>query len=226
MTASRQSLRLTLCWVLLACLMFLGLGRGLWTPDEPREAEIGREMLGHPGFVPHLNGKPFFEKPPLYYWAVAGSYAVAGVSNASARAVSALAGLATLFLLFLWARRAASDRAAFLAVFMLATSLQFFQSTHWVLLDPLLMFFMTLTFWGAWERLTGDTGWWSLAALYGGICLGVWTKGLIGLALPVAGLLTGGREWFEVGRFLGPNISGHYRRYPVSWTVEAWRRAG
>ncbi len=46
------------------------------------------------------------------------------------------------------------------------------------------------------------------------------------LLLPVAGLLTGGREWFAVGRFLGPSISGHYRRYPVSWTVDAWREAG
>jgi demethylmenaquinone methyltransferase / 2-methoxy-6-polyprenyl-1,4-benzoquinol methylase len=46
------------------------------------------------------------------------------------------------------------------------------------------------------------------------------------LVLPVGGALTGGREWFIVGRFLGPNISRHYRRYPVSWTVEAWRRAG
>jgi demethylmenaquinone methyltransferase/2-methoxy-6-polyprenyl-1,4-benzoquinol methylase len=46
------------------------------------------------------------------------------------------------------------------------------------------------------------------------------------LLLPAGGLLTGGREWFAVGRFLGPSISGHYRRYPVSWTVEAWRRAG
>jgi demethylmenaquinone methyltransferase/2-methoxy-6-polyprenyl-1,4-benzoquinol methylase len=44
--------------------------------------------------------------------------------------------------------------------------------------------------------------------------------------LPVAGWLTGGREWFEVGRFLGPNISRHYRRYPLAWTVEAWTRAG
>jgi demethylmenaquinone methyltransferase / 2-methoxy-6-polyprenyl-1,4-benzoquinol methylase len=46
------------------------------------------------------------------------------------------------------------------------------------------------------------------------------------LLLPAGGLLTGGREWFIVGRFLGPNISGHYRKYPVDWTVEAWRRAG
>jgi demethylmenaquinone methyltransferase / 2-methoxy-6-polyprenyl-1,4-benzoquinol methylase len=44
--------------------------------------------------------------------------------------------------------------------------------------------------------------------------------------LPAGGLLTGGREWYEVGRFLGPSISGHYRRYPLAWTVEAWRRAG
>jgi demethylmenaquinone methyltransferase/2-methoxy-6-polyprenyl-1,4-benzoquinol methylase len=46
------------------------------------------------------------------------------------------------------------------------------------------------------------------------------------LVLPVAGGLTGGREWFEVGRFLGPNISRHYRRYPLAWTVDAWKRAG
>jgi demethylmenaquinone methyltransferase / 2-methoxy-6-polyprenyl-1,4-benzoquinol methylase len=46
------------------------------------------------------------------------------------------------------------------------------------------------------------------------------------LLLPAGGLLTGGREWYAVGRFLGPSISGHYRRYPVPWTVEAWRRAG
>jgi demethylmenaquinone methyltransferase/2-methoxy-6-polyprenyl-1,4-benzoquinol methylase len=46
------------------------------------------------------------------------------------------------------------------------------------------------------------------------------------LVLPAAGLVAGGRPWFEVGRFLGPNISAHYRRFPVAWTVEAWRTAG
>ncbi len=44
--------------------------------------------------------------------------------------------------------------------------------------------------------------------------------------LPAAGAVTGGREWFEVGRFLGPNISRHYRDYPVAWTVRAWNAAG
>jgi demethylmenaquinone methyltransferase/2-methoxy-6-polyprenyl-1,4-benzoquinol methylase len=41
------------------------------------------------------------------------------------------------------------------------------------------------------------------------------------LLLPLGGRATGGREWL-----VGPNISGHYRRYPVSWTARAWREAG
>lgn len=44
--------------------------------------------------------------------------------------------------------------------------------------------------------------------------------------LPLGGLVAGGPQWLAVGRFLGPNISAHYRRYPVSWTVAAWREAG
>jgi demethylmenaquinone methyltransferase/2-methoxy-6-polyprenyl-1,4-benzoquinol methylase len=44
--------------------------------------------------------------------------------------------------------------------------------------------------------------------------------------LPVAGWETGGREWYEVGRFLGPSISAHYRRYPTEWHEQAWRDAG
>lgn len=53
-----------------------------------------------------------------------------------------------------------------------------------------------------------------------------WWWGYTRLVLPAAGFVTGGRDWYGVGRFLGPNISAHYRRYPVSWTVHAWREAG
>jgi demethylmenaquinone methyltransferase / 2-methoxy-6-polyprenyl-1,4-benzoquinol methylase len=53
-----------------------------------------------------------------------------------------------------------------------------------------------------------------------------WWRGYTAILLPLGGLLTGGREWFAVGRFLGPSIAGHYRRYPVGWTVQAWREAG
>jgi demethylmenaquinone methyltransferase / 2-methoxy-6-polyprenyl-1,4-benzoquinol methylase len=46
------------------------------------------------------------------------------------------------------------------------------------------------------------------------------------VVLPLAGLVMGGRAWFDVGRFLGPSISTHYRTYPVHWMQDAWRAAG
>jgi demethylmenaquinone methyltransferase/2-methoxy-6-polyprenyl-1,4-benzoquinol methylase len=57
----------------------------------------------------------------------------------------------------------------------------------------------------------------------------VWKASWVGYTravLPAAGFLTGGREWAKVGRFLGPSISEHYRRYPVEWTIAAWEAAG
>ena len=44
--------------------------------------------------------------------------------------------------------------------------------------------------------------------------------------LPAAGWVTGGREWYGVGRFLGPSISTYYRDHPLAWHTEAWRAAG
>ena len=46
------------------------------------------------------------------------------------------------------------------------------------------------------------------------------------VVLPIAGAALGGRSWFEVGRFLGPNISNHYRRFSVEATVAAWQASG
>jgi demethylmenaquinone methyltransferase / 2-methoxy-6-polyprenyl-1,4-benzoquinol methylase len=53
-----------------------------------------------------------------------------------------------------------------------------------------------------------------------------WWRAYTASALPLGGLVTGGRQWYEVGRFLGPSIASHYRRYPIDWTVHAWQEAG
>ncbi|MGH3441675.1 MAG: class I SAM-dependent methyltransferase [Nitriliruptorales bacterium] len=45
------------------------------------------------------------------------------------------------------------------------------------------------------------------------------------VGLPAAGALAG-RSWYEVGRFLGPSISRHYRDYPLAWMLDAWGQAG
>ena len=46
------------------------------------------------------------------------------------------------------------------------------------------------------------------------------------IGLPVAGYALGGRSWWRVGRFLGSNIEGFYRRWPLDQIFEAWRMAG
>ena len=46
------------------------------------------------------------------------------------------------------------------------------------------------------------------------------------LVLPAAGFVFGGPVWWRVGRFLGPNISNHYRRWPLQRIVDAWEAAG
>lgn len=46
------------------------------------------------------------------------------------------------------------------------------------------------------------------------------------VVLPTAGFVGGGREWARVGRFLGPSIEEHYRRYPLEAHVGMWHAAG
>ena len=53
-----------------------------------------------------------------------------------------------------------------------------------------------------------------------------WWWGYTRLVLPVAGLVTGGPQWYRVGRFLGPSISELYRNHPLAWTDDAWHKAG
>jgi len=76
---------------------------GLVGPDEPRYAWIARDMAETGDWVtPRLYGKPWFEKPPLYYWAAALSFKVFGVSEAAARLPSAVCALlATLAMAWL-----------------------------------------------------------------------------------------------------------------------------
>ena len=173
---------------LLLAISLFGIGRPLWSPDEPREAEIGREMLLSPGVVPTLGGSTFIEKPPLYYWTVAGVFALTGkVSPATARSVSAVSAFLTLLLVFLWGRREFSAAVGAVAAIGLATSARFLISTHWVIIDPLLMLFTTGALWAGWSLING-AGRQATAVFCGTLALALWTKGLIGPVLVGSGL--------------------------------------
>ena len=200
----------TQTWVALGALLatsFIGLGRDVWTPDEPREVEIGREMWLAPAVVPTLNDERFVEKPPLYYWAVAGAYALfGGPSPAAARVVSAAAAFATLLLVLYWGRRVFSAAVGVAAAVGLATSAQFMVTSHWIVMDSLLMVFTTVALWAAHELMRGSASRNALVIFYAAVVAALWTKGLIGPVLIASGLLAyaAARRSFAVLKPLHP----------------------
>ncbi|MBA4122628.1 MAG: glycosyltransferase family 39 protein [Acidobacteria bacterium] len=97
-------------WLLFAFVMvavyFSGLSIALLGPDEPRYAQVAREMFEHNDWItPTLGGANWFEKPALLYWLQIASYNIFGVSEFAARFGSALFGLGTIFSLWILGRQ-------------------------------------------------------------------------------------------------------------------------
>src|SRR5579864_4003360 len=90
-----------------AFLFFYGLGQfGLIGADEPRYAQVAREMLDrHDWITPVLGGHPWLEKPPLYYWQAMLVYSVLGVSDVAARVPSAIDATLLVIAVYLFFRR-------------------------------------------------------------------------------------------------------------------------
>ena len=104
---------------------------GFVGPDEPRYAWIARDMAETGDWVtPRLYGKPWFEKPPLFYWGAALSFKFLGVSEASARLPSAISALlATLSLAWLAWRLYGAETARWLLL-LLPTSVGMIGFSH------------------------------------------------------------------------------------------------
>jgi 4-amino-4-deoxy-L-arabinose transferase-like glycosyltransferase len=86
---------------------FIGETVGLLGADEPRYAQVAREMLQRHDYVtPTLWGKPWLEKPPMYYWMADLAYkAAGGVHDWAARVPSVALTILVVFFIYFWARR-------------------------------------------------------------------------------------------------------------------------
>ena len=116
------------------------LGRGYWTPDEPREADIAWRMSWQADkAVPLLAGEAFCEKPPLTYWAAAAAIKLFGTSAWAARLPNLLYALITALSVGFLARLSAGPIAGFVAAAAISTFLLSYQVEIWLATDaPLL----------------------------------------------------------------------------------------
>jgi 4-amino-4-deoxy-L-arabinose transferase-like glycosyltransferase len=133
-----------------AAVSFAGIGsHSLWTPDEPRDAAIGKAMWASGDLVvPRLAGRPFLEKPPLAWWAQAAAFRALGASDAAARVPSALFATLTLLATYALARRLGGERAGWLAAGVLASTAQFAEDMRRAIVDPPLVLMVTLAYLG------------------------------------------------------------------------------
>ena len=129
-------------------------GIGLLGPDEPRYAQVAREMLArHDWVTPVLYGHPWLEKPILLYWGEMLSYKLFGVSDWAARIPSAVAATLLVFGTFLMVRRirftARLDAALLIASSVLVLGFARAAATDMLLAAP---FSLSLLAWFCWYR--------------------------------------------------------------------------
>jgi 4-amino-4-deoxy-L-arabinose transferase-like glycosyltransferase len=168
-----------------AFLFFYGLGQfGLIGADEPRYAQVAREMLErHDWITPVLGGQPWLEKPPLYYWQAMLAYRIFGVSDWVARLPSALDATFLVLAVYFFLRR---FRPGFEVdgALITASSAGIVGYARAASMDMALAATFTI----------GMLGWWAwresgrriyLAVFYGFMALGTLAKGPVALFLAV-----------------------------------------
>jgi 4-amino-4-deoxy-L-arabinose transferase-like glycosyltransferase len=169
-----------------AFLFFYGLAQfGLIGADEPRYAQVAREMLArHDWVTPVLGGQPWLEKPPLYYWQAMLAYSVLGASDWAARLPAALDATLLVLAVYFFLRR---FRPGFEldGALITASSAGIVGYARAASMDITLAATFTI----------GMLGWWAwlesgkriyLAVFYCGVALGMLAKGPIAPFLAVA----------------------------------------
>jgi 4-amino-4-deoxy-L-arabinose transferase-like glycosyltransferase len=188
-----------------AFLFFYGLAQfGLVGADEPRYAQVAREMLArHDWITPVLGGQPWLEKPPLYYWQAMLAYSAFGVSDWAARLPSALDAtlmVGWVYLFFRRFRRGGELDGALIA----ASCAGVIGYARAASMDMALAatFTMGMLGWWAW-RESGKRMW--LASFYVFMALGMLAKGPVAPLLATAVIVSyaaATRQWGCVVRTL------------------------
>jgi 4-amino-4-deoxy-L-arabinose transferase-like glycosyltransferase len=137
-------------WVLILLTIltiFVNLGSmPLLDPDEPVYAETPKEMILYNDFIsPQIYGEYWYDKPPMYYWLVAGAFKIFGMNEFSARFPSALLAVICVAAVYLSIAKLFNERAGMASGLVLATSIEYFYLGKAAVTDITLTFFLTVS---------------------------------------------------------------------------------
>lgn len=230
---STHLLNLTLLALLAGLLLFLGLGStGLTDRDEGRNAEAGREMFETRDWVsPTFNYEPRFAKPALVYWLMSISFSLFGVDEFSARLPSAIFGLGSIVLQYLFVSRFCGAAVGLFAALMLLLNLEMIGLSRMALTDSVLILLTTLSLFSFWLGLHGhDRERWWRWMVYVGMALATLTKGPVGFLVPLVTIslyLTVTSQWRRFWR-RGAPLAGAilFAALALPWYVMMWSLHG
>lgn len=206
--------------------IFGGAGIGLVGADEPRYAQIAREMLTRHDYVtPVLYGHPWLEKPALYYWRAMFAFKEFGIYDWSARLPSATIAFTLITLIYLHMKRfrpggqldAALITASCIGILSFARG----ASTDMQLAAP---FGIGMLGWYAWYE-TNSKFW--LFDLYFFIGAATLAKGPVAPALAFAIIFAFAalrREWYLLRRIFWWPGAVLYLAMVLPWYIEVTRR--
>ncbi|HEV7745104.1 MAG TPA: glycosyltransferase family 39 protein [Pyrinomonadaceae bacterium] len=191
---------IVLLFLIIAVFYFYGLGHlPFLGPDEPRYAQVAREMFLRGDLItPTLGGHTWFEKPALLYWMMILSFKLFGVSEWSARLPAAISGVLTIAAVFVVGRRVETEKSlasngyALWSAVATATMLGIVGFSRAASFDILLTMTITWTlgFYLLYEFSAVDSKPrnWLLVGFYCFVGVSLLAKGLVGIVIP-AGVL-------------------------------------
>jgi 4-amino-4-deoxy-L-arabinose transferase-like glycosyltransferase len=161
-------------------------GYGILDNNEGLYAEIPREMLASHDWrqwvIPHLNGLPYMEKPPLLYWLTALSFSLFGISEWSARLVPALSALACVALLINFGNAVRKPQVGRLAALMFVSGIGVAVMSRTLMFDMLLTATLTAALMFAYRYFV-EHKLPLLRWMYASLALAVMAKGAVALVL-------------------------------------------
>lgn len=216
---------------LVAALLLFRLGAvPLLGPDEPRYARVAVEMHRSGDHVtPTLQGRPWLEKPALYYWLAGASFRALGETEAAARLPSVLAALLMAGATGLFGARVFGARAGLWSALVAGTCLLSFAYGRAASMDMLLAAAVSAATALLGLRALGIAG--RLAVPAAGVLCGlaVLAKGPVGLLLPalaVAGYLLLARDGAAARRLWSPAAAILFVAVAAPWYLLVYRAQG
>jgi 4-amino-4-deoxy-L-arabinose transferase-like glycosyltransferase len=203
-------------FIIVIAFYLYGLGKlPLLGPDEPRYAQVAREMLLNRDLItPTLGGHTWFEKPALLYWMIAASFKVFGVSEWSARLGPALCGVLTIVAVWCVAREV--DRG-FWSLIVTASCLGLIVFSRAVSFDVVVTMTTTwaLAFFVLHELPATKRKRLLLVGFYSFVGLSLLAKGLVGIVIPfgVVGF------YFLLRSFLGAFAPLREKLFSLIWGI-------